>query len=319
MTQPSGMEDHPEGLLSLAVAGKLDEPQRQALLEHVAHCRPCATQVRIAGWMTQASAGKLALAHLRDRATVSRVMARFEASNSPRRGSLFPRWASLAPRWVLVGSTVAFAFSGAAAGASWWATRAVLPQPNALPTLASTPRKTGKAQPRAPKAELPAPSEAARPEAPASELDGAPANKRPESKAQHATEGAEAAEATTASALFARASELRLNGQGLAAIAQFERIQKLHPNSRESQISHLVVGRLWLDNGRPELAAPEFARYFKSGGAANEEALVGHATALRRMGRSAEEVADWKRLLEKHPGSVYAAEARKRLDALKAE
>jgi hypothetical protein len=41
-----------------------------------------------------------------------------------------------------------------------------------------------------------------------------------------------------------------------------------------------------------------------------EEALFGRASALHRLGRTAEERATWGELLERFPGSIYADRAR---------
>jgi hypothetical protein len=49
-----------------------------------------------------------------------------------------------------------------------------------------------------------------------------------------------------------------------------------------------------------------------------EEALVGRATALGHLGRSVAESEAWREVIERHPGSIYANHAKRRLAALAA-
>jgi TolA-binding protein len=283
------MREHPEALIDLALHGRLEEAQWRNLREHLVACRPCSTQIRLAGWMNRDAGDDLADALMRDRITLSRVLERWEQGRPRRR---FP----LVPRWVLIGAA-AVALSGATAAATWWSSRQTRPEPQPPPSMI----RARTSRPRLPPA--------------------IPATSPPEAPAPEQTVGEQPAklirkEQPAASVLFARASDLRSRGQIAAAVATFRRLQRLYPDSRESGISPLVLGRLWLENGRADLAAPEFSRYLKSGGAASEEALMGHAVALRRMGRVSEEAADWNTLLDEYPGSLYAADARRRLDEL---
>jgi Tetratricopeptide repeat len=107
---------------------------------------------------------------------------------------------------------------------------------------------------------------------------------------------------------------MRLGGNPTGALTIYRRLQRSYPDSTESHLSFLVAGRMWLDRDRPDLAAPQFGRYLETGGGASEEALVGRAMALGRMGRGRDEAADWRRLLSEHPRSVYANRARARLN-----
>ena len=81
-------------------------------------------------------------------------------------------------------------------------------------------------------------------------------------------------------------------------------------------MSFALAGRLLLEKGSPEPALAQFNQYLARPGDVGEEALVGRATALGRLGRSASEAAAWREVLERHPGSIYAAHARKRLATL---
>jgi TolA-binding protein len=80
------------------------------------------------------------------------------------------------------------------------------------------------------------------------------------------------------------------------------------------------LGKLLLSKGDPSAAEHEFRRYLKGGhGQLTEEALVSRAQSLQRLGRTAAERHTWQRLLAEYPNSVYAAEARGRLRALRSE
>ena len=52
------------------------------------------------------------------------------------------------------------------------------------------------------------------------------------------------------------------------------------------------------------------------GGDVGEEALAGRADALEQLNRTAEAIVAWKSLLERYPGSIYAARARAHLAQL---
>jgi hypothetical protein len=71
-----------------------------------------------------------------------------------------------------------------------------------------------------------------------------------------------------------------------------------------------------LDRGSSEQALAQFNQYLARPGDVGEEALVGRATALGRLGRSTAEAAAWREVIERHPESIYAAHAKKRLAAL---
>jgi tetratricopeptide (TPR) repeat protein len=120
----------------------------------------------------------------------------------------------------------------------------------------------------------------------------------------------------TAAALFERAGTLRREGRADAAIAAYRRLQATFPDARETALSFALAGQLLLERGRAKEALAQFDRHPKAGGDVGEEALVGRADALERLGRNADAVAAWKNLLERHPGSIYAARARARLAQL---
>jgi tetratricopeptide (TPR) repeat protein len=120
----------------------------------------------------------------------------------------------------------------------------------------------------------------------------------------------------SAAALFAQALALRSEGKVDAAIAVHLRLQRLYPAAREARVSFALAGRLLLERGSPEQALAEFNQYLARPGDVAEEALAGRATALGRLGRSSAEAEAWRDVLERHPGSVWATHAKKRLAAL---
>jgi tetratricopeptide (TPR) repeat protein len=120
----------------------------------------------------------------------------------------------------------------------------------------------------------------------------------------------------SAATLFAQALALRAEGKINAAIALHRRLQRLYPDARETRLSFALTGRLLLDRGAPEQALSEFNQYLARPGEVAEEALVGRATALGVLGRSAAEAAAWQQVLDRHPDSVYANRAKERLAVL---
>ena len=118
----------------------------------------------------------------------------------------------------------------------------------------------------------------------------------------------------TAASLFEQASAARRAGDYGRASALFTQLQESFPRSPEAHLAEISLGKLLLASGRPERALGHFRRYLDSGGGPlGEEALVGVAESLMRLGRAADERRAWQELLEKYPTSVHAARASGRL------
>jgi len=80
------------------------------------------------------------------------------------------------------------------------------------------------------------------------------------------------------------------------------------------------LGRLYLDKGMSAaLALAQLDAYLADANnvALRPEALFGKATALERLGRSADATVIWRTLLADFPDSAYTAQARERVDASK--
>lgn len=124
---------------------------------------------------------------------------------------------------------------------------------------------------------------------------------------------------STAAELFARANQLRRADDVNEAVRVYRELQRSFPGSSEALVSRVALGRLLLDRlGNPAGALGQFDSYLAGsrGGSLGEEALVGRALALGRLGRSPEESRAWNALLAAHPTSTYAARARARIEQL---
>jgi len=126
----------------------------------------------------------------------------------------------------------------------------------------------------------------------------------------------EATAPPSAAEQFAKANTLRKSGRSQAAIAAYRQLQRQHPSSPEGRLSHVLLGRILLQQGAASAAYQQFSRYLRTSpnGSLAEEALNGEAAALRMSGRHTEERTVNRQLVERFPNSVYAKMARKRLE-----
>jgi TolA-binding protein len=129
---------------------------------------------------------------------------------------------------------------------------------------------------------------------------------------------AAASQPAAAEVLFARLAAARRSGDLSAARAAYGALAAGFPGSREERTARVVVAGLALAGQQPHGALALYESYLESegAGALAEEARLGRALALDRLGRSAEEAQAWQELLARHPRSVHAARARARLAAL---
>ena len=312
----TAVEDHPEHLLDLAGDDGMSDDQRQELYRHIALCLPCATQLRMSSRSLATGRTRPSDVHL-DRVAVNVVLQRAKSSSG--------RWRpAFAKKWVSVGAGTLLLSSAALAATFLSATyvvgvkeRAPTASPSFAPAVVTTGRRSHfKLPPRDLSADVSEVDLAAAPTVASRDTSTAAEPGRLDRFTDRFTDrfSGRSSDRPSAADLFARGRSLRLGGNPTGALTVYRRLQRSYPDSPESHLSYLVAGRMWLDRARPDLAAPQFARYLEAGGSASEEALVGRAIALGRMGRTRDEAADWRRLLSEHPRSVYANRARARLN-----
>jgi tetratricopeptide (TPR) repeat protein len=278
-------DSHPEAFLDMALSGTLPAAQRDELNQHLATCVACSAHVAAAERVKERLAGQPWDEQLDRKAVEGAMTVLFR-----------PRFAGLRARrglWLGFALT-GLLLVGGAAGAVLW--------PSHRPAVVSV----------AP-LELPGGAHVSTPALGPGELrlvaehDLAPSDpivqRSPRSQ-------------PSAAALFAQALALRGEGKFDAAIAAHLRLQRLYPTARETRLSFALAGRLLLEKGSAGQALAQFNQYLARPGDVGEEALVGRATALGRLGRSSAEAAAWREVLERYPGSIYAAHAKKRLVAL---
>jgi TolA-binding protein len=287
---------HPEDLLERAQRGSASAADLARLDQHLAECAVCRVE-RALG-----SQAALDVEPLRDEkllvARLKRDVA--ERLNNPSQGRGRRKGA------VIALSLVAASLASVAAAA----TVAIVKRdaaPSSVPVEAApAPAKASESLKPAPvpKAE-PAPS----PEpAPATPPDAAP---KPAP-----------VETGSASELFSRANQARRDGKAKEAVRLYRALQERHAGSGEELVSRVALGRLLLDRlGDSRGALVQFNSYLASpgNGALREEAMVGRALSLGRIGRSNEERAAWRALLEAWPKSTHAKRAQARLAELAAD
>jgi TolA-binding protein len=284
-------EHHPEGLIDRAAQGALDADEQSTLDRHLAICEACAGLLKQADWIERELAPQPRDEILNQRG-VEAAMLRMQRSSPVARARAWPGWLRLAAAGVLLASgvTATAAIVGRRSSA-----RARVESPALRPI--DPPAARSAPPPVLPPADRPEPAEEPPPGAPSSR----PAAARP---------------AVTAAVLFERAGKLRREGQADAAIAAYRRLQETFPDAREARLSFALAGQLLLERGRPKEALAQFDRHPRVGGDVDEEALAGRAAALEQLNRTTDAVAAWESLLDRYPGSIYAARARARLAQL---
>jgi TolA-binding protein len=122
----------------------------------------------------------------------------------------------------------------------------------------------------------------------------------------------------TAADLFAAANAARRARDLRGAVDRYLALERRFPDSEEALVSLVTAADILSRLGEPEAALGAFDRYLarRPEGALAPEALFGRARSIQRLGRRADEVAAWRRLLRAFPGSIYEAAARHRLDEL---
>ena len=116
--------------------------------------------------------------------------------------------------------------------------------------------------------------------------------------------------------LFAAETDARRRGDTTRVLELHAELVGRYPQSREAQVSRMMVARLLLDRGDAAGALSGFDAYLRAGsGELREDALAGRATALDRLGRTDEARRAWLLLLDQYPNTAYGAHARSRVEA----
>jgi TolA-binding protein len=289
---------HPEDLLERAERGALPAADLARLEQHLAECTVCRVERALR------AQAMLDSAPLRDEqlllARVKRDVAQQLQNPTLRRA---PR------KRAAVGVVLLIASIASAAAAA--TTLVVLQRQQRVEALAPSPRVAKPLPPRpvahsspvAPLVSAPATEESP----PGSSSDTPSVEPAPKAAAPEFASSAEA---------FSRANAARRDGQAKDAARLYRGLQDRFPASSEALVSKVALGRLLLDRlGDSRGALVQFSSYLANpgNGALREEALVGRALALGRLGRSGEERAAWQALLQAAPQSTYAGRARARL------
>ena len=314
---------HPEDLLDRARRGEVSSEEWQRLRAHMEACPACRFEHVLAGDCAapgSVSEDALLLGRVRRGASRTLQQRSAAASRAARRGSGRRR----PTRLVYAGAAVVL-FAATVAAATT-VVRRVLHGPAV--ELSEPPAK------RAPRPHargsfsgaVASADEAPVVEAPSVDIDDAvavpDAPKPPREPTTRAARPRGLAAATDESPgdLFSRANAARRSGHTREAARLYRELQRAFPGSSEELVARVTLGRWMLDRlNDPAGALVRFDSYLANPvhTALREEALIGRALALGRLGRETEERGAWTAFLAAFPGSVYAERARGRLEILR--
>jgi TolA-binding protein len=316
----SRVDLHPEELLDRARSGAASKEELSRAHAHMANCAACRVEQTLLVEIERSTAPQKYdyLVAARIRAFVARaVEERTRVGAGPGQRRAARKWAAFAFAATLLLTTIGAAGvilhrRATAEQATNAAMAATLPRP----PLASEDIAGVEPNPRAEEAND-------QPEKTIDRAnDDAPGARAPQ-RTPHTAVKAERAKAVDGSAaeLFARANLLRRRDEVTEAAGVYRELQRSFPGSAEELLSRVVLGRLLLDRlGDSKAALAQFESYLAgaSQGSLREEALVGRAVALGRLGRATDERNAWNALLDAFPRSTSAARARARIAALAA-
>jgi len=321
---------HPEDLFDREQAGTLTNDERRRLDSHTMQCAACAlvrSAVRDFAAQRNSAPGDDALIARISGEALGKAATIASGTITP---ALRTTYTGTHPRrrrsWA-VGAIVLFAATGATA--SFWSVRGAIVQH----LLTTTPAETvapAPVEPKTPVARVKTapPPPPVEPEAVEEESEPTPVvvipvppppvvHARP--RAPEPVNVPPPVVMPAAHELFAAANEARRGGDPQKSLELYTELSRKYPGTREETTSRVLLGRLLLDRGGdPTQALGLFTRYLDEspGGTLAEEARLGRALALTRLGSAREERQAWQQLLAFHPNSIHAERARKRLDEL---
>jgi tetratricopeptide (TPR) repeat protein len=300
---------HPEEMLDAARRGTLSARAEADLSAHLGRCAACRLSLSLPADLRAESAATSADAPLLEWMVRGALAGEPRVAASPAaRGSIrnLGRRVAVAALLLLVGGS---------AGAAMWASRDRLagrfrPEILQLPALV-------RPHPSAPRAVASSPVSSV---APIVEPMLAPVVTPALARPPHQRiEARVERSALSADALFAEANRARREGDYLRALRGYAELRRDYPGTREEITARVVVGDLRLAEGAARDALASYDGYLAAtpDGTLAEEARVGRALALMRLGRRDEERQAWTQVLRLHPDSVQGARARSRLAELR--
>jgi hypothetical protein len=303
----SAIDLHPEDLLDRARRGVLSADEAARLRAHLAGCSACRFE--------HVLADDCALSE--DDSAITRVQRAAARAVRERRGGAFAARGRRRPTRLVYAVAGLFVFAATVAAATT-VVRRVWHGPVVEPVRSDAPVAVRPHRHRAAAVTPPADEGAAAEvdetlavEPPSAEVPVQPAPRaRPRAVAS----------AESPAELFARANAARRGGHTREAARLYHELQRQFPGSSEELVSRVTLGRWMLDRlNNPAGALVRFDSYLANPvhTALREEALIGRALALGRLGRETEERSAWTAFLAAFPGSVYAERARGRLEALR--
>jgi hypothetical protein len=291
---------HPEDLLERERRGTANAAELARLTQHVAACSVCRVERALVAQATLDAAPR------RDEQL---LVARLKRSLAARLAVPTHRHSKRNGAFLAVALVAATVASAAAAATFVIVRGAAAPQasvattPSLRPLPADPPRRSEPVM-REPRATVADESNATE-----------PSGKQVEPQVARSAPRA-AVEPASASELFSRANQARRDGKATEAVRLYRALQERFSGTGEELVSRVTLGRLLLDRlGDSRGALVQFNSYLASpgGGVLREEAMVGRALSLGRMGRAAEERAAWQALLDTFPKSTQRKRAQARL------
>jgi len=305
---------HPEELFDKEARGELTAAERTRFDAHLGQCAACRAERRLRlDFADERGNDLIEDAHFSSElVAIALGSAKAKAKEEPKKApSLRPsRPRRIARAWMLAAAAlmaVTAAAANQASSGSWLRRATGIDPPSSLQTSDVTTKHVAPPPPP-PVAVTAAPPPAPVETAPVIEEKPAP------TPVMTAVPVQAPAPVSTAATIFDEANEARRRGDYARAIELHRQLQTRHPASREAQVSRATLGRLLLDRGDLVGALASFDDYQAHGhGELDEAVMVGRATALDRLGRTAEARRAWQALLVAFPSSPYAEHARARV------
>jgi TolA-binding protein len=308
---------HPEEMLDSARRGTLAGAAVEDLRAHLDRCAAC----RVSLTLPDELHAEAAVTRADDALIASIVQGALMTTGVPRAAVERPARAHGGGAGRRLAVALGLLLVGGSGGAAVWSMGGATFARRFMPEILQLPRRHHEPAPTRPSAP-PAPRASRAPDvvpvAPAVQTSAEPA--RPSAPAHLARIHVPLPPPReSADELFADANRARRAGDVPLALRGYAELRRAYPGSREELTSRIVVGDLLLAEGPTRDALASFDSYLAASptGTLAEEALVGRASALMRLGRRDEERQAWTQLLREHPDSVQGTRARRRLAELR--